>query len=212
MTGTAIKDITLDDYYSEDECQDILEASRKRVKFGYSRYSFKNHTTYVLLALLFKTGLRISEALSLTTSQIEKGLKNGQFKMVGKGGMNSNDKKKRDKYTRIVTLNTELQDLLSAYLKERETKLDSNNKVLFFTRTGNPINRTDAYKRVKALCDSNGLEFKGVHATRHSLGMKVYKKTKDIVVVQKILGHYDVRTTQVYVKASSNDVRDALED
>ncbi len=57
---------------------------------------------------------------------------------------------------------------------------------------------------------SRGEEEKRTHATRHTCGMKLYEKTKDILTTSSILGHKDVRTTQIYVKATEDAKRKAV--
>jgi len=203
-------DLTKQDFFTSSEVDLLSETAYKKINLGKSRYSFEKHTNYALLLLLLKTGLRISEATSLTLPQAKRGVKDGELVMVGKGGMNTKNKTKIRRFTRTVYFNSELRSIISIYLENRR-QADSKAKTLFIGRDGQPLNKFTAWHRFKTMCRQAGVEEKRTHATRHTCGMNLYEKTKDILTTSSILGHKDVRTTQVYVKATKAAKRKAVE-
>lgn len=204
------QELTKQDFFTPQEVEALQETAFSKVKLNKARYSFEKHTNYTLLMLLLKTGLRASEASSLTLTQIKRGIKDGEFAMVGKGGLNTKDKAKIKKSTRMVLLNTELKGILTTYLEKRQ-EVDTKTNLLFIGRDGQGLNKFTIWHRFKTMCRQAGVEAKRTHATRHTCGMNLYKNTMDILTTSSILGHKDVRTTQIYVKATEDAKRKAIE-
>jgi len=204
------QELTKQDFFTSEEVALLEESSFAKVKLGKARYSFEKHTNYTLLMLLLKTGLRASEASSLTLTHIKKGLKDGEFAMVGKGALNTKEKEKIKKSTRMVLLNTTIKGILTTYLEKRQ-EMDSKSTHLFIGRDGQGLNKFTIWHRFKTMCRQAEVEAKRTHATRHTCGMNLYKSTMDILTTSSILGHKDVRTTQIYVKATEDAKRKAIE-
>jgi len=236
-------ELTKNDWFSTDEVEALTSTALSKVRLGKSRYSFEKHTNYAILTTLLKTGMRVSELCSLTIPQIQKGLNEGEFLLVGKGGMNTTNKKKIKNSTRLVYINTELKSILETYLlfrNEKNTNKLKNKKIsnptqeqkskaikralkrpyeiseqkhnfLFISRTGEPLTQQKVWARFQTICRQSGVQPRKTHATRHTTGMNLYAKTKDILTTSSILGHKSVTTTQVYVKATEEAKRKAIE-
>lgn len=64
--------------------------------------------------------------------------------------------------------------------------------------------------RMQEICMLTGVEWRGLHALRHTAGTELYRATGDLYVTAQLLGHKDIKTTQVYVHMSQQHLRDAL--
>ena len=77
---------------------------------------------------------------------------------------------------------------------------------LFPGRTGRPMSSSAIWKRWTAALDRAGIEHRPLHASRHTTGLTVYRATKDLRLVQRLLGHSKVTTTAVYADVLPEDV------
>jgi integrase len=64
--------------------------------------------------------------------------------------------------------------------------------------------------RMQEICTLARVEWRGLHALRHTAGTELYRATGDLYVTAQLLGHKDIKTTQVYVQMSQQHLRDAL--
>lgn len=157
-----------------------------------------------MMSVLFSTGLRVSELVSLKRNQVS--LKSGEFSMLGKGGK-----------VRPVFLGSVARDDLADYVA---TRADAN-PFLFIRHYQNPANDT---KRKAALtarsvqrilnywAKTAGLE-KTVspHKLRHSFATDLLRNGADLRSVQALLGHSSITTTQVYTHITDKSLRDIHE-
>ncbi|MFC6662892.1 tyrosine-type recombinase/integrase [Deinococcus multiflagellatus] len=65
-------------------------------------------------------------------------------------------------------------------------------------------------ERMQEVCTLMQVEWRGLHALRHTAGTELYRATGDLYVTAQLLGHKDIKTTQVYVHMSQQHLRDAL--
>ena len=70
--------------------------------------------------------------------------------------------------------------------------------------------RSRAYRRLRNLCLSAGVEFRGVHALRHYAGTRIYRETRDLNEAAHVLGHASLETTRVYAKYDRATEKDAV--
>lgn len=140
-----------------------------------------DYRNYALFMLLYGTGLRISEALQIDTSQINQ----NTLQIKGKGG----------KY-RLVPLLDHIKVNIITYLKLRPY---DNNKI-FVSKTGKPLSQQTAshiFRRIK-----NKYNFPPritLHSLRHSFATHLLKNGCDIRVLQALLGHANISTTAQYI-------------
>lgn len=153
-----------------------------------------------MFELIYSCGLRVSEACSLKIEDYR-----GQEKVVriiGKG-----DKE------RLVPLGDIAAANIENYLRYARPRLLGNHiheKALFIGRRGAALSRALIWKRFKQYCERLGIEAK-VHTLRHSFATHLLRGGADLRSVQELLGHSDIRTTQIYTHANTDDLKDAFD-
>ncbi len=150
-----------------------------------------------MLELLYGTGLRISELLSLTLNDID--TINATVRCVGKG-----DKE------RIVPINDYIIESLGDYLKVRSELLkNKNTKELFLNKDGNNLTRKGFFKILKKMLLEKGLNTNiSPHTLRHSFATHLLEHGADLRVIQEMLGHSDISTTRIYTHITNKKVRE----
>jgi len=141
-----------------------------------------------MLELLYATGLRVSELVGLSLDRIN--LKVGYVRCLGKGNRE-----------RIVPIGRTAIEAVTTYLQELRPKLAGHRPVqaLFLTRTGRPMDRTNAWRIVTKYARRAGLVRKvSPHTLRHCFATHMLEGGADLRIVQELLGHVDVSTTQIY--------------
>ncbi|MDO6563249.1 site-specific tyrosine recombinase XerD [Amphritea sp. 1_MG-2023] len=141
-----------------------------------------------MLEMLYASGLRVSELIGLQLSQIN--VRQGVIRVVGKG-----DKE------RLVPLGDEAADWLMRYLKEARLVLiqDDENEVVFPSRRGQQMTRQTFWHRIKRHGLTAGIEqLPSPHVLRHAFATHLLNHGADLRVVQLLLGHSDLSTTQIY--------------
>ncbi|MGB9772215.1 MAG: tyrosine-type recombinase/integrase [Candidatus Kapaibacteriota bacterium] len=144
-----------------------------------------------LIELLYGTGLRISEALSLKINDINE--KTKSIKVVGKGNK-----------TRIVPLGSKAKEAILNYLKFREQIPNSvKTKSLFLTKSGKQLTSTDAYRIINAILKKySSAPKKSPHILRHTFATHLLDNGADIRSVSEMLGHSSLSSTQIYTHIS----------
>ncbi len=153
----------------------------------------------MLIRLAIMSGLRASELGALVVGDLT--LHRGQPPRVhvrhGKGD------KARD-VPLPGTLRKTLVEYI-AWMKNAGYAADADAP-LFPGRTGKPMSRSAIWKRWTAALDRAGIEHRPLHASRHTTGLTVYRATKDLRLVQRLLGHSKVTTTSIYADILPEDV------
>ncbi|CAK7038867.1 MAG: Tyrosine recombinase XerC [Desulfovibrio sp.] len=144
---------------------------------------------HALAELLYGSGLRISEALSLDMGQIiTQGKSEAFVRVLGKGGKE-----------RVVPLSDACITALSAWIAERGNYAKAEEKALFVGVSGGRLNRRVAARAIADLCKQAGLpETISPHALRHSFATHLLEGGADLRSVQELLGHARLVTTQRY--------------
>lgn len=150
-----------------------------------------------MLELLYGTGLRISELLSLTINDID--TINATVRCIGKG-----DKE------RIVPINDYIIESLNNYLKVRGELLKrKTTKELFLNKNGDKLDRKGFNKILYKILLEKGLNTNVTpHTLRHSFATHLLEFGADLRVIQELLGHSDISTTTIYTHISNKKVRD----
>ncbi len=141
-----------------------------------------------VLELMYATGMRVSEVAGITTESVN--LDVGFVRCKGKGGKE-----------RIVPIGRKAKAALSQYIEKVRKglvkgKVDAH---LFLTRFGRKMSRQSIWKMIKRYARSAGIK-KDIapHTMRHSFATHLLERGADLRVVQEMLGHSDISTTQVY--------------
>jgi integrase/recombinase XerD len=156
-----------------------------------------------LLELLYATGARISEAVDLNVDDvisIEGGTAD-VVRLFGKGGKQ-----------RIVPLGSFARASLDAYLVRARPLLSSrggSTPALFLGIRGQRVSRQNAWLIIRARAEQAGLETEiSPHTFRHSFATHLLAGGADVRVVQELLGHSSVATTQIYTQVTADTLRD----
>jgi integrase/recombinase XerD len=146
------------------------------------------HRDKAMLELLYATGLRVTELVSLTMEQIS--LRQGLVMVMGKGGKE-----------RLVPLGELAISAVEQYIKFARAELLSmkQSDVLFPSRRGQMMTRQTFWHRVKLYAARAGISCHiSPHTLRHAFATHLLNHGADLRVVQLLLGHSDLSTTQIY--------------
>jgi len=162
-----------------------------------------DHTTTIgirdaaMLELLYATGLRVSELVSLTTNNLN--LEVGYLIAMGKGAKQ-----------RLVPLGISAAERVKEYLEISRKRLSRNltSKYLFLNRYGQKMTRQGFWKIMKKYARKSGIK-KNItpHIIRHSFATHLLQGGADLRSVQTMLGHADISTTQIYTHVTKERLK-----
>ena len=159
--------------------------------------------TLTILEILYSTGMRITELLELPLSDFINITEKLQIK--GKG----------DVY-RMVAFNKEAKSAIDIWLEHRSTLQGSiDNKYMFPDKNGSGhISRQIIYKDLSSLSKSIGIDKKEIspHNIRHSFATHMLNRGADLRSLQKLLGHADISTTEIYTYVKSERLSGLIKD
>lgn len=150
-----------------------------------------------MLELLYATGIRVTELISLTTSQL-----NMQMNYII-----CNDGNK----DRIIPFGMKAREALLNYLEYSRSVMINNPKsdVLFVNCSGQAMSRQGFWKLIKYYAQKAGITTDITpHTLRHSFAAHLVENGADLKSVQEMMGHSDISTTQIYAKLNQNKLRD----
>jgi integrase/recombinase XerD len=146
-----------------------------------------------MLETLYATGLRVSELVDLTLSEIH--LTHGLARITGKGGRE-----------RLVPIGDEAIDWLRRYLDEARPALLGKRQVsaVFVTNRAAPLTRQAFWYRIKHHARNAGLaRLPSPHTLRHAFATHLLNHGADLRALQMLLGHADLSTTQIYTHVAT---------
>jgi integrase/recombinase XerD len=150
-----------------------------------------------LLEMLYATGMRVSEVVHLTTENTN--LKLGYVRCIGKG------RKERIIPVGHIAINAvrEYNELLRPRLLG-----DRASSALFLSRTGRALDRTNMWRLVRKCAEAAGIEGRiSPHTLRHSFATHLLAGGADLRIIQELLGHASLTTTQVYTHVDETELR-----
>ena len=164
---------------------------------------------HAIIELLYGTGARVSEIVGIDINDFSQGEVDGNpittLKLRGKGSKE-----------RIVPLGSFAKTALDEYLVRIRPNLLSKSKssrvetALFLNQRGSRLSRQSAWQMISDSADATGLTGKvSPHVFRHSYATHLLDGGADIRVVQELLGHASVTTTQIYTLITIDKVREA---
>jgi integrase/recombinase XerD len=175
----------LPDVLSVEEVEAVMEAIDTSTHLGLRDRA--------IIETLYGCGLRVSEAVGLHISNLY--LDEGFIKVQGKGSKE-----------RLVPIGDMAADAIMAYLEVRENfPYDRNNDdVLFLNRYGKSLSRVSMFKTVKTAVLLAGIRKEvSPHTFRHSFATHLVENGADLRVVQEMLGHESITTTEIYTHIES---------
>ena len=146
-----------------------------------------------ILEVLYGCGLRVSEAASLRISKIN--FEDGFVDVIGKG-----DKQ------RLVPLGEMAADAIKAYLEDRPLPYSrAQEDILFLNKFGKPLSRVSIFNMVKKQAMIAGIHKEiSPHTFRHSFATHLIENGADLRIVQEMLGHESILTTEIYTHIDSS--------
>ena len=175
---------------SEDEVESLLLAPNIDEPLG--------HRDRAMLELLYATGLRVSELINLKQSQVN--FNQGVLRIVGKGDRE-----------RLIPLGEESQRWLREFIDgpRMEILLERQTDYLFPTRRGDRMTRQAFWHIIKRYAEKAGVRKKmSPHSLRHAFATHLLNRGADLRVVQLLLGHSDLSTTQIYTHVARERLKD----
>jgi integrase/recombinase XerD len=146
------------------------------------------HRDYAMLEVLYACGLRVSELVSLTVPQIS--LNQGVVRVLGKGGKE-----------RLVPMGETAIQSVTDYMRSSRLELlgGKQSDVLFPSNRGVAMTRQTFWYRIKLYAQRAGIKDNlSPHTLRHAFATHLINHGADLRVVQMLLGHSDLTTTQIY--------------
>lgn len=188
----------------------------KRLIHAVTHYYSKNQTDRrfksqlanrdrAIMRLLLNTGIRVSELVQLNRHSVQSSQGHSHVTVIGKGNKE-----------RVLKLNDATVQALTAYLQDRKQLVKSRDEdALFINRFGNRMSRKAVYEVVKKYVKIAGLPPKAAnispHKLRHTLATLLLKNGENLRVVQEILGHSSISTTEIYTHVVNTEKDQALD-
>ena len=169
---------------SENEVEKLLDAPDENTFIG-----IRDKT---MIETLYSCGLRISELVDLEIIHVN--LRQGVIRVLGKG-----------QKERLVPMGQKLINLIEIYFsKLKENKIKNSSNFLFLSQRGKKITRQAFWHRIKIYATKAGLENNKIspHILRHAFATHLLNNGADLRVVQLLLGHSDLNTTQIYTEVA----------
>ncbi len=162
--------------------------------------SNEGHRNRAMMEMLYGSGLRVSELVSLRLSRIY--LNEHYMLIEGKGSKQ-----------RLVPLSPVAEEWFGYWMQERSSwpvKPESKD-FAFVNRYGRPLTRAMVFTIVRRLCAEAGItKTVSPHTLRHSFATHLLQNGADLRVIQQLLGHEDLATTEIYTHLNVQDLRKAI--
>jgi integrase/recombinase XerD len=151
-----------------------------------------------MLELLYACGLRVSELINVTSEQVN--ITQGVVRLVGKGNKE-----------RLVPLGEEAGEWLQRYIDASRPELAGGTSArhLFITRRGSGMTRQAFWHRLRQYALKSGINRAlSPHTLRHAFATHLLNHGADLRVVQMLLGHSDLSTTQIYTHVARERLKE----
>jgi len=178
----------LPDYLSESEINNLLDIK------VIDAFSARNKA---ILELLYSSGLRISELVNLELKSID--FDDCIIRVFGKGSKE-----------RIIPMNDYAINALKMYIDNYRNLMIKNevNNYVFLNNHGKIMTRQGVFKMLKKECKIKGIN-KNIspHTLRHTFATHLLQNGADLRIIQEILGHSDISTTQIYTHVTNEKLK-----
>ncbi len=178
----------LPEYLTIEEIDTLLDVNLN------DAYSYRNKA---MLETLYATGIRVSELVNLEMVNID--FDNEILRIMGKG-----------RKERIVPLTDIAVKYLHLYIDNYRQELlgKTTSNYVFISRNQKNISRQAFFKIIKSLCVEKGIHKEvSPHTIRHSFATHLLANGADLRVIQELLGHEDITTTQIYTHLSNAEIK-----
>ena len=188
-----------------DEVDHLLAVAADQAKTAKGRKQLPAIRLHCLLELLYATGLRVTELVSLPRTFMR--ADDRMITLKGKGGRE-----------RMVPLNGAARQAIRVYITHLDavSKKGRSESAFLFPSTGadGHLTRQRLVQELKALAAKAGLEPKNIspHVLRHAFASHLLERGADLRAVQQLLGHADISTTQIYTHVLDERLRQLVND
>ena len=201
------------DYIDQDPSE-LLEGPRKskhlptvlsldevnRMMAAIDLSTNEGHRNRAMMEMLYGSGVRVSELVNLPLSRIY--LNEHYMLIEGKGSKQ-----------RLVPLSPVAEEWFGYWLQDRAqwpVKPEAKD-IAFVNRYGRPLTRVMVFTIVRKLCEAAGItKTVSPHTLRHSFATHLLQNGADLRVIQQLLGHEDLATTEIYTHIDVQDLRKAI--
>lgn len=183
---------SLPHYLTEEEIEKLLSFPLN------TPFDYRNKA---MLELLYATGIRVSELVNLKLNNIH--LEEDLIRVLGKGSKE-----------RISPISTICEKYLRIYIEEYRNTLLKNktSEYVFINNFGNPITRQGFFKNLKQIAKEQGIEKEICpHILRHSYATHLLSHGADLRIIQELLGHSDISTTEIYTHVVNEKIKSDYE-
>lgn len=160
----------------------------------------ESHRNRAIVEMLYGSGLRVSELVNLKLSHVY--LNEGYMRILGKGTKE-----------RLVPISPEAIKWFDYWLEDR-AQLDIKPEykdIVFLNRYGRQLTRAMIFTIIKSLAHEAGILKKiSPHTLRHSFATHLLQNGADLRIIQQLLGHESISTTEIYTHVNIHDLREAV--
>lgn len=181
----------LPEYLTEEEVGKLLDVEVK------SPYDYRNKT---ILELLYSSGIRISELVNIKTPNYD--IEECLIRIMGKGSKE-----------RIVPLGDYAVNIMNDYMNNYRPLINKKHTdYVFINNRGDKISRQFIFKVIKKEALKKGIK-KDIspHTLRHTFATHLLKNGADLRIIQELLGHENISTTQIYTHVTNNKLKSDYE-
>jgi len=185
--------LKLPNYLTIEEINKLLNVNLN------TAYDYRNKA---MLETLYATGLRISELVNLKFVNVD--LDNALIRVIGKGSKE-----------RMVPISSESEKYLKIYIEKYRNKIlgTKTSEYLFISNAKKNITRQGFFKILKKECQRAGIEKEvSPHVLRHSFATHLLQGGADIRVIQELLGHSNITTTEIYTHLINEQIKKDYEE
>ncbi len=183
------KEKSLPKFVQFNELEEMINVSKE------GEYGERN---YLILELLYDTGVRVSELVNIKLNDID--MDNKRIRIFGKGS-----------YERFVFFGDYAMDAINDYMNDLRCKLldGKESEYLFLNKNGDKITTRGIAKIIDAIISKVALKIKvSPHTLRHTFATHLLDNGCDLRSVQEMLGHKNINTTEVYTHVTSERLKD----
>lgn len=185
-------------FKAEKKLPQILTNNEVELLLNQPKFNgFKGYRDRAMLELLYATGLRVSELISLKLSDIN----------LDVGFLNCTYKET----SRVIPIYSLAVDAIKAYITRARNKLSEikDSEILFLNLNGERLSRQGFWKIIKYYKDKAGIQKEITpHTLRHSFAIHLLENGADLKSIQEMLGHADISSTQIYEKIIKTKLKD----
>jgi integrase/recombinase XerD len=160
----------------------------------------ESHRNRAIIEMLYGSGLRVSELVNLQLSNIF--LQEGYMRITGKGNKQ-----------RLVPISPVATEWFGYWMQDRST-LDVKPEAIdiaFLNRRGGQLTRAMIFTIIKSLAQEAGIQKTiSPHTLRHSFATHLLQNGADLRIIQQLLGHESISTTEIYTHVNIQDLREAI--